>query len=271
MRLIPLSTPDNVARWAAGYIADRINGFAPTREKPFVLGLPTGGTPIATYKELIRLYKAGVVSFEHVVTFNMDEYVGLPEGHPESYRHFMQEYFFDHVNLPKENIHFLNGNADNLELECLAYEETIQGYGGVELFLGGVGRDGHIAFNEPGSSLASRTRIKTLTEETRRANARFFDGDIEQVPKLALTVGVATILDAREVVVLATGSEKSRAVQAVVEGSVNHLWTVSAMQLHARSIMVCDASAIMDLKVKTLRYFEDIEMNCIKEVESNDE
>ena len=266
MRLIPLQTSEETAHWTARYIVNRINKFNPTRERPFVLGLPTGGTPVATYKELIRLYSKGEVSFKHVVTFNMDEYVGLPAGHPESYRQFMEEQLFSHIDLPAENVHFLNGNAENLELECQAYEEAILSYGGIELFLGGVGRDGHIAFNEPGSSLSSRSRIKTLTEDTRRANARFFDGDISQVPKLALTMGVATLLDAREIIILATGADKSRAVEAAVEGSVNHLWTVSAMQLHPKSIMVCDNAATMELKVKTLRYFQDIEAVNIKEV-----
>ncbi|AMO54545.1 glucosamine-6-phosphate deaminase [Endozoicomonas montiporae] len=266
MRLIPLKTPETTAFWTARYIVNRIKQFKPTEQKPFVLGLPTGGTPIGTYQELIRLYKEGEVSFKHVVTFNMDEYVGLPAGHPESYRQFMENQLFSHIDLPAENIHFLNGNADNLDQECLAYEETISSFGGIELFLGGVGRDGHIAFNEPGSSLASRSRIKTLTEDTRRANARFFDGDITQVPKLALTIGVATLLDAREVIILATGADKSRAVHAAVEGSVNHLWTVSAMQLHPRSILVCDEAATMELKVKTLRYFEDIEAKNIREM-----
>ena len=264
MRLIPLNTSDNVAKWTAKYVANRINKFNPSKVKPFVLGLPTGGTPIATYKELAHLYKTGKVSFEHVCTFNMDEYVGLPKGHPENYRQFMQTHFFDHVNVPDENIHFLDGNAKNLERECQIYEGAIANLGGVELFLGGVGRDGHIAFNEPGSSLASRTRIKTLTQETRRSNARFFENQIDLVPKLALTVGVKTLLDSREVLILATGADKSLAVQAAVEGSVNHLWTISAMQLHPKSIMVCDSPATMDLKVKTLRYFEDIECNNIK-------
>ena len=131
--------------------------------------------------------------------------------------------------------------------------------------MGGVGHDGHIAFNEPGSSLSSRTRLKTLTTETREANARFFDQDISQVPKLALTVGVGTVLDSRELMILATGSDKSRAVQATVEGSVNHMWTISALQLHPKAMMVCDDPATLDLKVRTLRYFQDIESENIKD------
>ena len=264
MRFIPLNNKTAVGQWAARYIAQRINDFNPTSERPFVLGLPTGGTPIPVYQELIRLYKTRVVSFANVVTFNMDEYVGLPADHPECYRVFMHRNFFDHIDIPAANINFLDGNATNLEGECQRYEDVIKHCGGIELFMGGVGHDGHIAFNEPGSSLASRTRIKTLTTETRQANARFFDQDVSQVPKLALTVGVGTVLDARELVILATGGDKARAVQATVEGSVNHMWTISALQLHPKSIMVCDDPATLDLKVRTLRYFQDIEHDNIK-------
>ncbi len=261
MRFIPLSNTDKVGAWTARYIVNRINAFAPTAVRPYILGLPTGSTPIPVYKELIRLYREGEVSFKNVITFNMDEYCGLPKDHPESYYTFMHREFFDHVDIPAENINILNGNADDLDAECARYEEKMKALGGVDLFMGGVGNDGHIAFNEPGSSLASRTRVKTLTQETRRANARFFAGDINQVPRLALTVGVGTLLDAREVVVLATGANKSKAVKMAVEGSVNHMWTVSAMQMHPRSIMVCDEPATMDLRVRTLRYFQDIEAN----------
>ncbi|WP_067515636.1 glucosamine-6-phosphate deaminase [Endozoicomonas ascidiicola] len=265
MRFIPLKDKPSVGQWAARYIVQRINAFNPTAERPFVLGLPTGGTPIPTYQELVRLHQAGEVSFAHVVTFNMDEYAGLPADHPECYRVFMHRNFFDHVDIPAVNINFLDGNTSDLEAECQRYEEVIKSYGGIELFMGGVGHDGHIAFNEPGSSLASRTRIKTLTTETRQANARFFDQDISLVPKLALTVGVGTVLDARELMILATGADKSRAVQATVEGSVNHMWTISALQLHPKSIMVCDDPATLDLKVRTLRYFQDIEHDNIKD------
>lgn len=265
MRFIPLKDKPAVGRWAARYIADRIRAFNPTAGRPFVLGLPTGGTPIPTYQELVRLYQTGDVSFAHVVTFNMDEYVGLPAHHPECYRMFMQRNLFDHVDIPADNINFLDGNAKNPEAECQRYEEAMKDYGGIELFMGGVGHDGHIAFNEPGSSLASRTRLKTLTSETRKANARFFDQNISQVPKLALTVGVGTVLDARELMILATGADKTRAVQATVEGSVNHMWTISALQLHPKAMMVCDDPATLDLKVRTLRYFREIESENIRD------
>ncbi|MFM2483937.1 glucosamine-6-phosphate deaminase [Celerinatantimonas yamalensis] len=258
MRLIPLDSPQQVGQWAAHYIVDSINRFAPTQERPFILGCPTGSSPLNTYRELVRLYQAGRISFKHVITFNMDEYVGLPADHPQSYRHFMFENFFDHVDIQFENINLLNGNAKDLEQECQDYEEKIRQHGKINLFMGGVGIDGHIAFNEPGSSLASRTRIKTLTRETREANARFFDS-IDEVPHMALTVGVGTVLDAEEVLVLVDGGHKAQALQAAVEGCVNHLWTISAMQLHPKCMMVCDAPARDELKVKTVKYFQQLE------------
>ncbi|MEE6031737.1 glucosamine-6-phosphate deaminase [Avibacterium paragallinarum] len=266
MRLIPLKTAEQVSKWAARHIVDRINEFKPTEERPFVLGLPTGGTPLQTYKELIKLYQAGEVSFKNVVTFNMDEYVGLPKDHPESYRSFMYKNFFEHVDIQEKNINLLDGNAPDLDAECRRYEEKMQSYGKVNLFMGGVGVDGHIAFNEPASSLASRTRIKTLTEDTLIANSRFFDNDVNKVPKYALTIGVATLLDAAEVMLLVTGHNKALALQAGVEGSVNHFWTISALQLHRHAIFVCDEPATQELKVKTVKYFTELEAKAIHSV-----
>jgi glucosamine-6-phosphate deaminase len=211
------------------------------------------------YRELIRLYAEGQVSFAHVVTFNMDEYVGLDENHPQSYHRFMWDNLFSHIDIKRDQVHILNGMARDPEEECRAYERQIAEAGGIELFLGGVGPDGHIAFNEPGSSLASRTRVKTLTADTRIANSRFFNGDINQVPSTALTVGVGTVMDAREVVIIASGHNKARALQAAVEGGVNHMWTLSCLQLHPRGIIVCDEAATDELKVGTVRYFKDIE------------
>lgn len=264
MRFIPLTDKAAVGRWAANFVMQRINSFKPTAERPFILGLPTGGTPIPMYQELIKLHQAGELSFANVVTFNMDEYVGLAADHPKCYRVFMHRNLFDHVDIPAENTNFLDGNAADLEAECRRYEDKIASYGGINLFVGGVGHDGHLAFNEPGSSLASRTRIKTLTTQTRQANARFFDNDVTQVPRLALTVGVGTVLDAKELMILATGAEKSRAVRATIEGSVNHMWTISALQMHRKGMMVSDDPATLDLKVRTLRYFQDIEADNIK-------
>ncbi len=261
MRLVPLDCAEQVSRWAARYIVDKINAFQPTAEKPFVLGLPTGGTPLQTYKELIKLYQAGEVSFKHVVTFNMDEYVGLPPEHKESYHYFMFHNFFNHIDIPVENVNILNGMVEDVDAECERYEAKIRSYGKIHLFMGGVGVDGHIAFNEPASSLSSRTRIKTLTEDTLIANSRFFDNDVNKVPKFALTVGVGTLMDAEEVLILVTGYNKALALQACVEGPVNHLWTISALQLHRRAVVVCDEPATQELKVKTVKYFKQLEQN----------
>lgn len=261
MRLIIEPDYDLLSKWAANYVAGRINAANPTPEKPFKLGCPTGSSPLGLYKELIALNKAGKVSFRNVVTFNMDEYVKLPENHPESYHSFMWNNFFSHIDIRKENVHILNGNAENLEKECAEYEKAIRDAGGIDLFMGGIGPDGHIAFNEPGSSLTSRTRVKTLTTDTIIANCRFFDGDVNLVPKTALTVGVGTVMDAREVLIVVNGHNKARALQHAVEEGVSQMWTVSALQMHPHAVIVCDEAACGELKVDTYRYFKDVEKN----------
>lgn len=259
MRVIIQPSYELVSSWVAAYVVRAIRDFNPSQSKPFVLGLPTGSSPLGTYKELIALHKKGKVSFKNVVTFNMDEYIGIPEDHPESYHSFMWNNFFKHVDIQKQNVHILNGNAKDLAGECEEYEAAIKGIGGIHLFLGGIGPDGHIAFNEPGSSLASRTRVKTLTYDTIVANARFFDNDVAKVPKTALTVGVATVLDAKDVLIIISGYKKARALAMAVEAGVNHMWTVSALQLHPHGILVCDDESTMELKVATVKYFKDIE------------
>ena len=259
MRLIIEKDYEQLAEWAAEHVIKRINDFNPTPQKKFVLGLPTGSSPVIMYKKLIEAYNQKRVSFKNVVTFNMDEYVGLPVDHPESYHSFMYNNLFKHIDCPDENIHILNGNASDLEAECANYEMMIQEAGGIDLFIGGVGVDGHIAFNEPGSSLSSRTRQKTLTTETRMVNSRFFGNDMNKVPAFALTVGVGTVMDAREVMVLVNGHAKARALQAAVEGGVSQMFTISALQMHKHGIIVCDEAATDELKVGTYRYFKDIE------------
>ena len=259
MRLIIKQDYQSISQWAADYVVARINAAKPTAELPFVLGLPTGSSPLGMYKALIEANKAGKVSFQHVVTFNMDEYIGLPEGHPESYHSFMWNNFFSHIDIKKEHVHILNGNAADPLKECADYEEAIKAAGGIDLFLGGIGPDGHIAFNEPGSSLSSRTRIKTLTTDTIIANSRFFEGDVNKVPKTAMTVGVGTVMDAREVLILVNGHSKARALQQAVEGAVNQMWTITALQLHPHGIIVADEAACAELKVGTYNYFKDIE------------
>nr|WP_321484585.1 glucosamine-6-phosphate deaminase [uncultured Draconibacterium sp.] len=257
MKLVIHNNYDGLSIWAANHIAERISDFEPSSEKPFVLGLPTGSTPLGTYKALIDLYKQGKVSFKNVVTFNMDEYVGIAENHPESYHSFMFENFFNHIDIKKENINILDGNAADLDAECERYEAKIKSYGGIELFMGGMGADGHLAFNIPGSSIQSRTRLVDLNYDTIIANSRFFDNDLNQVPKQALTVGVQTVLDSNEVLVLVNGYKKARALQNVVENGINHMWTLSALQMHPNGIIVCDEDATMELKVGTVKYFKE--------------
>ncbi len=259
MRILIYDNYQSLSKWTAHYIARKINMAKPTANKPFILGLPTGSSPIGTYAELVALHSEGKVSFKNVVTFNMDEYVDISEDHPQSYHYFMWQHLFSHIDIQKENINILNGNAKDLEKECEQYEEKIKSYGGIDFFLGGIGADGHIAFNEPASSLSSRTRIKTLTYDTRLANARFFDNDVNKVPKTAVTVGVGTVMDAREVFIIVSGYGKARALRMAVEEGVNHIWTVSMLQLHPHGIIACDEESTLELRVGTVKYFKEIE------------
>lgn len=292
MRLIIRDDTEGASYYVANYIIQRIKHFNPSPAHPFVLGLPTGSSPLAVYRILVEKYKAGEVSLEMLYSsctrltlvcnryhskmslpltwsVNMhreqqcggeyltivlqDEYIGIPRDHPESYHSFMWKNFFSHVNVKPSNVNILNGNAPNLEAECVEYEAKIRRAGGIDLFLGGIGEDGHIAFNEPGSSLASRTRVKTLAYDTIIANSRFFDNDLDKVPKMALTVGVQTVLEAREVVVIILGSRKASALQKCIEQGVNHMWTLSSLQLHPHPMIVCDEDATLELQVKTVK------------------
>lgn len=258
MRIVIKQDAEEIANYVAEYVIHAIEQFAPTAERPFVLGLPTGGTPQRTYQKLIQAFREGRVSFKHVVTFNMDEYVGLPENHPESYHFFMKKNLFDYVDLPEENRHILNGNAPDLIQECRNYEDKIKSYGGINLFLAGIGTDGHIAFNEPGSSLFSVTRVKSLNEETIKSNARFFDNDVKRVPTMALTVGIRTIMEAKTVLLIATGMNKALSVAKCVEGSVSHMCTATMLQMHPSAVLCLDDDATMELKVRTVRYFKGL-------------
>lgn len=259
MKLIIKNDYNEMCAWAAQHIIDAINNHKENR--PFVLGLPTGSTPLGVYKILIEKNKDGEVSFKNVVTFNMDEYVGLSHEHEQSYWYFMHENFFNHIDIPSNNINILNGMAEDLEEECQKYEEKIAAYGGIDLFMGGSGIDGHIAFNEPFTSLTSRTGIRTLTEDTLIANSRFFNNDPKQVPKTALSVGVGTICDSKQVLLLISGHNKARALRHCVEGGVDHAWTISALQLHQDGIIACDEAACGELKVDTYKYFKEIYKN----------
>ena len=204
--------------------------------------------------------KAGELSFANVVTFNMDEYVGLPHEHDQSYWYFMHDNLFNHlVDMKPENINILNGMAEDPEAECARYEAKIASYGGIDLFMGGIGVDGHLAFNEPFTSLTSRTGLRALTTETRLVNSRFFGNDAEAVPKFALSVGIGTVTDSKEVLILINGHNKARALAKSVEGSVSQKWTCSALQLHKAAIIACDEDACGELTVDSYKYFLDIE------------
>lgn len=195
------------------------------------------------------------LSFSVLFT-SSSKFLGLPRDHPESYHYYMWNEFFKHIDIDPSNVHILDGNAPDLVAECDKFEDEIKKVGGVELFIGGIGPDGHIAFNEPGSSLASRTRVKTLAQDTLEANARFFNNDISKVPKQALTVGVATVMDAKEVMILITGAHKAFALYKAIEEGVNHMWTVSAFQMHPKNLIICDEDATLELRVKTVKYFK---------------
>ncbi len=256
MKVIIQKDYDMMCEWAANHIMAAINNHKENR--PFILGLPTGSSPLGVYMRLIAANKAGKVSFKNVVTFNMDEYVGLPREHTESYWYFMHDNFFNYIDIPAENINILNGMAPDLEAECAAYEAKIASYGGIDLFLGGSGVDGHIAFNEPFTSLTSRTGVRDLTEDTRIVNSRFFGNDPSKVPSKALSVGVGTVCDSKEVLLLISGHNKARALKECVEGGLNQMWTISALNMHNNAYIACDELACGELRVDTYKYFLDI-------------
>jgi len=218
------------------------------RKKPSaVLGLATGSTPLALYRDLIRLHREGDLDFRDVGTFNLDEYLGLTPAHPASYHHFMRENLFQHINIREENIHIPDGMTVDVPAFCQAYEDKIKAAGGIDLQVLGIGGDGHIGFNEPSSSLASRTRIKTLTPRTRQDNARFFATE-EEIPEHVITMGVGTIMEAREVVLLAFGAGKAEAVAAAVEGPITASVPASILQLHQKATILLDEEAAGNLR-----------------------
>jgi len=264
MRLLIHKNYENMCGWTADYIIKRISAFAPCPEKPFVLGLPTGSSPLGVYRKLITAYREKKISFSNVISFNMDEYMGLAADHPQSYKRFMMDNFFGAIDIKPENIHIPDGLARDPEAECLAYEKAIKAAGGMELLMGGIGVNGHIAFNEPGSSLASRTRVQILSQDTRKVNARFFDNEIDKVPTKAFTIGIGTVMDAREVLVLVSGRQKAHALKAAVEGAVSQWCPLSCLQMHPAAIIVCDEEAAEELQYGTVRYFKDIENSDIK-------
>jgi len=261
MRVIINNNYAEICNWVAIYIKNKINSHTQSHpEKPFVLGLPTGSTPVGVYQLLIQYYNKNELSFKNVVTFNMDEYVGLSPKHKESYHYFMYTKFFNHIDIPSSNINLLNGLAEDLEKECLDYEQRIKHVGGIDLFLCGIGRDGHIAFNEPGSSFSSLTRIKTLSDDTILDNSIYFS-DMSNVPKQALTVGMKTVMDAREIIIMASGPKKALAIRECIEGAISNQYTCTAVQQHPKAIVICDKKATYELKVKTYEYYINLQNN----------
>ena len=253
MEVIVCPTYKEASVAAAQVVAETLN------EKPnAVLGLATGSTPLGLYRELIRMHKEEGLDFSHVTTFNLDEYVGLSHDHPQSYYYFMWENLFKHINIPPENIHVPSGTANNYKAFCQWYEDRIEECGGIDLQVLGIGSDGHIAFNEPSSSLSSRTRLKTLTRQTIDDNARFFDKR-EDVPIYSITMGVGTIMEAERVLLLANGSGKADAVAAAIEGPVTSMITASALQLHPDSLFFLDEAAAGKLKMRD--YYDWIQQN----------
>ncbi len=251
MRVIIESDSDHVSVRAASLMASIV------RQQPdCVLGLATGSTPLGTYAELIRLHREESLDFSQVTTFNLDEYVGLGPTHPQSYRHFMQVNFFDHINVAPQQTHVPDGRALDFVASCARYEQQIREAGGIDLQLLGIGSDGHIAFNEPGSSLGSRTRLKTLARETIRDNARFFGSEAD-VPKMAVTMGVGTILESRRCLLLATGEGKAAAIRATIEGPLTAQVTASALQFHRDVVVILDESAASLLERR--EYYDDVE------------
>ncbi len=251
MRVFIRDTASSMSQTAATIIADLVR-----RQPDCVLGLATGGTPQGTYEELVRLHREEGLDFSQVVTFNLDEYVGLAAEHPQSYRYFMQQNLFDHINVRPENTHVPEGTPEDFAAHCAEYEARIAAAGGIDLQLLGIGGDGHLAFNEPGSSLASRTRMVVLAQQTIRDNARYFDTE-DEVPRAAISMGMGTILEARQCLMLAAGINKAKPVREALEGPVSSLVPASALQLHPDSIVVLDRDAADLLELR--EYHEHVE------------
>ena len=237
MKVVILDNAVAVAEYGAALVREQL-----ARKAASVLGLPTGSTPLLLYRELTGMCRGKAISFQHASSFNLDEYIGLPPDHPQSYRCYMQREFFDRIDIAPENIHLPRGDAENPLAACRDYEAAIQKAGGIDLQLLGIGRNGHIGFNEPASRLASRTRVKTLSRETLKDNARFF-GEGEFQPQLAITMGIGTIMEARRIALLATGAGKAAAVKAMVEGPVSAWLPASILQMHPAAVVVMDEAA----------------------------
>jgi len=255
MEVIIKENYEELSKFAASIVCEQINN------KPnSTIGLATGSTPLGTYKELIKLYEENKVDFSEVVSFNLDEYVGLEPDHSQSYRYFMKYNFFDHINIKSENYFLPDGMSKDISESCREYENKIKESGGIDLQILGIGANGHIAFNEPGSSLGSRTRVKTLTEKTIKDNSRFFE-NIDDVPRYAITMGIGTIMESRSIILLATGENKADAIAKTIEGPITAMVPATIVQLHQKAIIIIDREAGSKLKGKYLAEPAKMELN----------
>jgi glucosamine-6-phosphate deaminase len=238
MNIIQVANYEEMSKHAAQYIIEKV------RANPYIkLGLATGSTPKRTYQELVKDHRENGTTYQHVQTINLDEYIGLPKTDPNSYHYFMRRHLFDHLDIPSEQIHMPSGTADDLLKECGRYEQLIKEIGGVDLQLLGIGQNGHIGFNEPGTSFKSRTHIVSLAESTRIANSTFFPS-LEEVPTRAITVGISTILDSREILLLASGSAKAHALKRLITERIHEEFPASALKLHSHVTIIADAEAL---------------------------
>ena len=246
MEVIIKENYEELSKFAASMISEQIE-----KKPDTVLGLATGSTPLGTYRELIKLYKENKIDFSKVVSFNLDEYVNLLPEHEQSYQYFMKENFFNHINIIPENYFLPDGMAKNIPQSCVEYENNIEAHGGIDIQILGIGSNGHIAFNEPGSSLGSRTRVKTLSKSTIEDNSRFCE-NIDEVPRYAITMGIGTILDSRLLILLASGENKAEAIAKTIEGPITAMVPATVVQLHPKVTIVIDTEAASKLKGKYL-------------------
>ncbi len=262
MEVIIQPTPNQLTVIASEIIRDAL-----LKKPNLVLGLATGSTPIGLYKALVKMHREENLDFSKVTTFNLDEYIGIPIEHPQSYHTFMSEHFFEYVNIPTENQHIPQNTTDNYEKFCISYEEAIVSAGGIDIQVLGIGTDGHIGFNEAGSSLSSRTRIKTLSSSTLKANAMHFDGQINAVPEMAITMGIGTIMDAKRCLLLASGDAKSGAIAKAVEGPITAMVPASILQMHPKTTFIIDEAAAS--KLEEIEYYKRSYANMKKLMSQN--
>ena len=257
MEIVIQPTYARLAEVAAEIIRDALS-----KKPDLVLGLATGSTPIGVYEILIQMHKTDGLDFSGVTTFNLDEYVGIPSDHPYSYHTFMETHLFNLINIPSENCHIPQSTAVGHSEFCERYEAAIVDAGGIDIQVLGIGKDGHIGFNEPSSSLGSRTRIKTLTQGTLEANAPHFGGTVDTVPKMAITMGVGTIMEARQCLLLASGASKAEAIANAVEGPITAEVPASVLQMHPQTVVVIDEAAASELK--RIDYYKEVYANKLK-------